>query len=293
MTMSLNQLSVRGLALLALAGSQVCFAGTPVNARWIVVCLSYGGGNRAYGLGHVDDGCDCVNVYNFRALEFCGEPSGELMDDPPGSVRDGYAPAFDRAELLGEPIVSAAGEPETRIVQGYYPVPDVYDGGSYSTRLFAIRQGVGGSPNQYAPIDLVVEGLQDAASNMFMIAVPGGERIRQPWDSELTDLVAEGDATLVLWTYRPCDLKNIMDMRMIPIEFDTLVFQDALPLPPACPGDSNRDGAVTFGDVVTTLANFGTMYPVGELPLGDANGDRKVIFADVADILANFGSTCP
>jgi 6-phosphogluconolactonase (cycloisomerase 2 family) len=52
----------------------------------------------------------------------------------------------------------------------------------------------------------------------------------------------------------------------------------------SCPGDSNRDGTVGFGDITTTLAKFGLLGPVG-----DADSSGVVEFSDITSILANQG----
>jgi hypothetical protein len=52
-------------------------------------------------------------------------------------------------------------------------------------------------------------------------------------------------------------------------------------------GDANGDGSVTFGDITTVLANFGTS---GEGIPGDADCNGTVAFADVTAVLANFGN---
>jgi hypothetical protein len=62
--------------------------------------------------------------------------------------------------------------------------------------------------------------------------------------------------------------------------------------PVACPGDTSGDGAVTFFDITTVLANFGNAYSPGTGP-GDADGSGVVAFFDITTVLANFGNTCP
>jgi hypothetical protein len=66
-----------------------------------------------------------------------------------------------------------------------------------------------------------------------------------------------------------------------------------------CDGDANRDGQITFADITTVLANFGTVWY--ECPgtctdagrcQGDANRDGFVSFLDITTVLANFGLSC-
>lgn len=57
--------------------------------------------------------------------------------------------------------------------------------------------------------------------------------------------------------------------------------------PSSCPGDANGDGAVTYADVTTVLAQWGSSGP-----LGDADGDGTVSFGDITAVLANFGAVC-
>jgi murein tripeptide amidase MpaA len=68
-------------------------------------------------------------------------------------------------------------------------------------------------------------------------------------------------------------------------------FTAATPPCPTCPGDADGDRAVTFGDVTSVLANFGSAGAAG-IP-GDSDADGLVTFSDVTSVLANFGSTCP
>ena len=60
---------------------------------------------------------------------------------------------------------------------------------------------------------------------------------------------------------------------------------------PACAGDANDDGFVTFTDITTILANLGADYGPGSGP-GDASGDGVVTFTDITTVLANLGVTC-
>jgi len=57
--------------------------------------------------------------------------------------------------------------------------------------------------------------------------------------------------------------------------------------PPPCFGDANGDGEVSFFDVLSVLANFGSTGPAG-----DADHNGIVNFIDVLNVLANFGSDC-
>jgi hypothetical protein len=59
-----------------------------------------------------------------------------------------------------------------------------------------------------------------------------------------------------------------------------------------CRGDANGNGRVTFTDITTVLANFGTTYPFGVAGAGDCDFDREVSFTDVTTVLANFGNIC-
>jgi hypothetical protein len=62
---------------------------------------------------------------------------------------------------------------------------------------------------------------------------------------------------------------------------------------PACPGDANADGIVSFVDITTVLANFGSSYlPFPATGFGDANTDGVVAFLDITTVLANFGAQC-
>ncbi|MBL8746439.1 MAG: hypothetical protein JNK58_08810 [Phycisphaerae bacterium] len=58
-------------------------------------------------------------------------------------------------------------------------------------------------------------------------------------------------------------------------------------LVPACGGDADADGTVTFADITAVLTHFNmAVAPYGA---GDANGDGQVDFADITAVLASFG----
>jgi hypothetical protein len=62
---------------------------------------------------------------------------------------------------------------------------------------------------------------------------------------------------------------------------------------PACPGDANGDGFVSFADVTSTLTFFNYNYnPFPGVGEGDANSDGVVNFADVTSVLQVFGADC-
>lgn len=69
------------------------------------------------------------------------------------------------------------------------------------------------------------------------------------------------------------------------------VLTASTPACPACAGDADGDRSVSFGDVTTVLANFGSSGAAG-IP-GDADRDGFVTFADITSVLGNFGGTCP
>jgi hypothetical protein len=60
-----------------------------------------------------------------------------------------------------------------------------------------------------------------------------------------------------------------------------------------CPGNSNGDLVVNFGDITAVLANFGTSYiPTPGTGPGDADLSGEVNFGDITSVLANFGNSC-
>lgn len=255
------------------------------------LCCRQPGNQIVYKAGWTTNGC----------AGFAGNPLFVDCDDLftaftlPGSggVGNGYAPAFDRAVTLGTPIVGSDGVTITRIVQGIYPAADVFTPGSYSTRLFAIQEaGIPGAPNRFAPIDISLTGLNPIADSIVISTVPGGVPIEGMFDMVPGPVIAGGDVTIVVDAYQSALNCCPDDHCMITIDLATLDWQDALDLPPACLGDCDRSGAVSFADITTTLANFNHAYPVGVFTPGDANGDRVVNFGDVTTILANFGVTC-
>lgn len=62
----------------------------------------------------------------------------------------------------------------------------------------------------------------------------------------------------------------------------------------SCPGDSDADLLVTFTDITTTLANWGTAFPPDGfcVPLGDSDFDRRVTFGDITMTLSRWGENC-
>lgn len=57
--------------------------------------------------------------------------------------------------------------------------------------------------------------------------------------------------------------------------------------PPACAGDADSDGKVSFADITSALTAWETPGP-----FGDANHDGFVNFEDITTVLSNWGSTC-
>lgn len=62
------------------------------------------------------------------------------------------------------------------------------------------------------------------------------------------------------------------------------------PATPPCPGDADGDSVVTFSDVTTVLARFGSAGAISAP--GDADGNGIVEFADITAALAHFGAGC-
>jgi hypothetical protein len=78
------------------------------------------------------------------------------------------------------------------------------------------------------------------------------------------------------------------------ITIDDVQFAILAP-PPACLGDADGNGSVSFVDITSVLANFGNDYGTPAPPgtnAGDANGDGVVNFTDITTVLANFGTVC-
>lgn len=284
--------------LLALAGAAGCLAVIPASVQaitfvYVCLCCRQPGNEIVYKAGWINGDCD--SLVAIPAVVDCDNVFTALVLPGSGGVGNGYAPAFDRAVTLGTPIVGSDGVTVTRIVQGIYPVADEYTPGSstYSTRLFAIREGEPGHPNQFAPIDISLTDLSPLADSMVISSVPGGIPVAGMFDMTPGPIVAEGDVTIVVETFHMSDCCCCPDNKCcFYINFADLSWQEAPPLPPACLGDADRSGAVVFADVLTVLANFGVAYPVGVLTPGDAQGDRVVNFTDILAALANFGNVC-
>lgn len=281
--------------LLSTAAAALCLGAVAAPAQalnFIYLCLCCRpDGSVRYLAGWCNATCDQLSI--FPAVVGCDTLFTALIVNPTGGVGNGYAPAFDRAIPLGAAIPSSTGGSEVRLVMGYYPAPDPFVAGSYNTRVFAIREGgAGRAVNQYAAINIAVDGLNPTAECVSTTSVRGGELVSGPFDFQPIGLIGTGDATIVVQTFRATDPNTAVDTRLIPIDFASLTWVDALPLPPACVGDCDRSGSVSFADITSTLANFNQTYPIGVPMPGDANGDRNVTFADITAILANFGAVC-
>lgn len=293
--MGLNRIPVLRRGLLAIAGAAAGLGAMPQTAEAITfvyacLCCKQPGNIVVYKTGWINGDCDSLST--IPIVIDCDELFTAFTLPGSGGVGNGFQPAFDRAVTIGQPIVSSDGTTTTRIVMGTYPAADVFTPGSYSTRIFAIREGAPGTPNQFAPIDINMTGLSPLADSIMVGMVPGGEPITGLFDFIPSPVIAGGDVTVVIEAYRTADNCCPKHKCCIAVDFAALAWQNALPLPPACLGDCDRSGAVSFGDVTATLANFGQNYAIGVLNLGDANGDRTVNFADVTTILATFGTTC-
>lgn len=84
------------------------------------------------------------------------------------------------------------------------------------------------------------------------------------------------DATGSLGLFRPGAVMQVSGLTNGPVA------------PPACPGDANGDGTVSFLDITAVVANW-----LGGGPAGDANMDGTVDFTDVTTVVANWMATCP
>jgi hypothetical protein len=282
-------------SVLALGGAAALVGGVAQPAaalNYIFVCLCCRpDGSVRYIHGWCETTCGWL-INNVPAVVGCDTIFTALSISPSSGVGDGYAPAFDRAIPLGG-VLPGAGTPDTRIVSAYYPAPDEFTPGSFSTRYFAIREGAGErAVNQFAAIDIAVGGLNPLGQCAISSSVAPGEPVTNPFDGSPTGLVGTGDASIVIQTHDGGSPPTLIETRLIPVDFSSLTWQDALPLPPMCLGDCDRNGAVTFGDVTAALANFNASYPIGVMMPGDANGDRTVNFSDITAILATFGQTC-
>lgn len=288
----------RGLCL-AVGAAVVMTAVAPSYGVWhyIMLCIERFNGTIRYMVGWTEKDCDywttlppirdCDNI--FTALLARGLDPGN-----PPRIGDGYAFAFDRAVPFGDTIPGTSEVAETRLAWGYWPRPDIFEGGeSFSTVIFAIRDNSAfNAPNQYAPIPVNLTGLSPLADSIGVSAFLGGEPITGPLDDLPSGDFATGDITIVWYSYHSDNPSVVLQRVLMPIEVSSLVFQNAAAVPPACVGDADRSGAVSFGDVTSVLANFGAAYPVGVPTPGDANGDRIVNFGDITTVLANFGAIC-
>ena len=70
------------------------------------------------------------------------------------------------------------------------------------------------------------------------------------------------------------------------------VFDVPNAIAPACPGDADDSGSVTFNDITIVLANLGVTYPMGGTGPGDADRNGAVTFNDITIVLANLGAPC-
>lgn len=85
---------------------------------------------------------------------------------------------------------------------------------------------------------------------------------------------------------------RVLDGDSIPGALPDLgAYEFVAPPPPFCNGDADNSGFVSFVDISTVLANFGTNYN-GVWGPGDADNSGMVSFVDISTVLANFGSDC-
>lgn len=293
--MGMNRVIGSRRGLLAAVGAALSLGGmTRAEATLIFAyaCYRLPDDRIIYAAGWVSETCAELRARNPWMID-CDELFHAFTLPPSGGVGNGYSPAFDRAVTLGVLIPPMPGASDVRIAQGYYPAADPFLGGSYSTTVFAIRESLTpGAPNQFAAIEVNQTGLSPAADGIVLTPILVGEPVTGPFNPFPGPLVGSADITVVVQTYASANPSVALDERLIPVDLGSLVWQDALPLPPACLGDCDRSGAVAFGDVTSVLANFGATYSVGVLTPGDAQGDRVVNFADITTVLANFGTAC-
>jgi hypothetical protein len=172
----------------------------------------------------------------------------------------------------------------------------------------------------------VREALQswdDACDTPFVFDPPDALTVQEGEDAVFTATIAGGqDDPAFQWQKRAGDLAvNLTDApgQFAGTHTDTLTILGAAPVdageyrlsfssvcgavatpwamltvtpPPACPGDANGDGLVTFADITSVLQNWGENYAPNSGP-GDADGGGIVDFADVTSVLQHWGEACP
>ncbi len=87
-----------------------------------------------------------------------------------------------------------------------------------------------------------------------------------------------------------CDFSDNNDAvpgAFVLVEVDLTLIRDE-----PCPGDANRDDAVTALDISIVLGNFGSTGVSGPSE-GDLDGDGNVTALDISVVLGAFGTTCP
>ncbi len=284
-----RRLSRCAAALLA-AAAVVSAPVASADAKIIILCFDLLRPELVYKWFMVEASWDCGQANGFY-VRGCIDLSVQFVVPNTGGVGP-VRPAFVVGARVGPVVPSPIGGPDTIIVAGATPRPDDFLGGSYSTTFFAVRQGTGpGGADQYAPLPVNLTGLTPGANRLMVSAVLGGELVLEPFGINPVGLIGTGDFTLVFQTVVGNDTVAI-DTRLIPVSLSSLTFQNELPLPPTCAGDTNNSGGVSFADITGVLSSFGLSYAVGVLTPGDANGDRTVNFADVTTVLGNFGQIC-
>lgn len=216
------------------------------------------------------------------------------MVDLPGGSRESvlYAAPRDEAPApLFRAVGLAPGLPVCSELTGLDPSLVVNEHGQV---LFAAVIGAGGGA-----VERDVIYLHDPARGLRLIAAPnqtmsrGGlarttafvDRISAPVLSGSTtdgrDVALSDDGDVVFKATFTDGGQAYVRARVVP------------PAPPlTCAGDADKNGSVTFLDITTVLANFGTVYGPPGTGDGDADRNGAVQFLDITTVLANFGTAC-
>lgn len=243
----------------------------------------------SFRAGSYDPGTEQVNIFgNIARLRSLQDPPGPLPDNYDRYLGvvfndsfDSFGPAFQNGETA-EPITAAAlnndnilGVPQGRnsfCSDGPSSDPATVTTG-FEFVLDLADLGFGPNPGQIP----YVPGTTPIKFTIFMNAAGHGEASNQ---------LLGPACTYDLGEIRNVNLAAIDGNQYFQIPMNVMHVGPCMQ--PVLLGDGNGDGFVDFGDVGSTLANFGVTGAPGLF--GDADRNGVVNFADIAAELANFGA---
>ncbi len=211
-----------------------------------------------------------------------GCPPRALMTEPLLVMRHDEAP-FPCA-LTGGYVYRGAAIPA---IQGLYFFADFCIG-----RIWTARYTDEGAPSLIDLTDRTTE-LTPEVGGISLVSSMGEDFFGEIYIVTLG--ATSGEVYKVVPAAAPpdCNANNIPDALEIAEGLEADVNGNGIPDSCGpCPGDADGDRFVSFQDIVTTLAYWGSSYP-GSTGLGDSDDDGDADFADVLRTISNWGGDCP